>query len=117
MTKTYHGDKVERSFDNIVLSNISKVISIFQAPTPDIILAGDFNFPKALWDAGIGTVQTDIPCNRKSLQKLIDVASRYNLLQIVTEGTRVTRSGRRNILELIFTNNHELTSVEIFYYM
>merc|ERR1711874_250134 len=76
------------------------------------ILAGDF--PKALWDAGIGTVQTDIPCNRKSLQKLIDVASRYNLLQTVTEGTRVTRSGRRNILELIFTNNHELiTSVHV----
>ena len=110
----YHGDKLERSFDDIVLSNINKVISKFQAPTPDIILAGDFNFPKALWDAGIGTVQTDIPCNRKSLQKLIDVASRYNLLQTVTEGTRVTRSGRRNILELIFTNNHELiTSVQV----
>ena len=110
----YHGDKLERSFDDIVLSNINKVISKFQAPTPDIILAGDFNFPKALWDAGIGTVQTDIPCNRKSLQKLIDVVSRHNLLQTVTEGTRVARSGRRNILELIFTNNHELiTSVHV----
>ena len=86
----------------------------FQAPTPDIILAGDFNFPKALWNAGIGKVQTDIPCNRKSLQKLIDVAARYNLLQTVTEGTRVTKGGRRNILELIFTNNHELlTSIHV----
>ena len=53
----YHGDKLERSFDDIVLSNIIKVIGKFQAPTPDIILAGDFNFPKAQWDAGIGTVQ------------------------------------------------------------
>ena len=36
------------------------------------------------------------------------------MLQTVTEGTRVTRSGRRNILELIFTNNHELiTSVHV----
>ena len=36
------------------------------------------------------------------------------MLQTVTEGTRVTRSGRRNILELIFTNNHELiTSVQV----
>ena len=43
----YHGDKLERSFDDIVLSNIIKVIGKFQAPTPDIILAGDFNFPKA----------------------------------------------------------------------
>jgi len=78
------------------------------------LCTGDFNFPKALWDAGMGTVQTDDPCNRKSLQQLIDLASRYNLLQTVTEGTRVTRSGRRNILELIFTNNHELiTSVQV----
>merc|ERR1711913_127945 len=110
----YHGDKLERSFDDVVLSNIIKVIGKFQAPAPDIILAGDFNFPKAQWDAGIGTVQTDIPCNRKSLQKLINIASKYNLLHTVTEGTRVTRSGRRNILELIFTNNHELiTSVQV----
>merc|ERR1711874_123326 len=110
----YHGDKLERSFEDIVLGNINKVISKFQAPAPDIILDGDFNFPKAQWDAGIGTVQTDIPCNRKSLQKLINIASKYNLLRTVTEGTRVTRSGRRNILELIFTNNHELiTSVQV----
>merc|ERR1712105_129067 len=110
----YHGDKLVRSFNDIVLSNINNVISKFQTPTPDIILAGDFNFPKALWDAGIGTVQTDIPCNRTSLQKLIDLASRHNLLQTVTEGTRVTKSGRRNILELIITNNFELiTSVQV----
>ena len=79
----YRGDKLVRSFNDIVISNINKVIGKFQAPTPDIILTGDFNFPKALWDAGIGTVQTDEPCNRKSLQQLIDLASRYNLLQIV----------------------------------
>ena len=96
------------------MNSINKVIDKFQAPTPDVLLAGDFNFPKAFWDAGLGTVKTDNPCNRKSLQKLIDVASRHNLLQIVTEGTRVARSGRRNILELIFTNNHELiTSVHV----
>merc|ERR1711874_924275 len=35
-------------------------------------------------------------------------------LQIVLEGSRVTRSGRHNILDLIFTNNHELiTSIQI----
>lgn len=33
-----------------------------------------------------------------------------NLLQIVSEGTRETRKGNRNILELIFTNNHEMVS-------
>ena len=32
------------------------------------------------------------------------------MLQIVSEGTRETRKGNRNISELIFTNNHELIS-------
>ena len=95
-------------------NNIHNGIGKFKAPTPDILLAGDFNFPKAHWDAGIGTVNPDSPCNRKSLQQLINVASCYNLLQTVMEGTRVTRSGRHNILDLIFTNNHELiTSINI----
>ena len=111
---TYHGDNLEKSFNDIVISNINKVIGKFQAPTPDILLAGDFNFPKALWDAGMGIVQTDNTCNRKSLQQLIDVASSHNLLQTITEGTRVTKSGHQNILELIFTNNHELiTNMQI----
>ena len=51
----YRGDKLVRSFNDIVINNINKVIGKFQAPTPDIILTGDFNFPKALWDAGIET--------------------------------------------------------------
>jgi len=111
---TYQGEKLEKSFNDIVTININKVIGKFQAPTPDILLAGDFNFPKALWDAGMGIVQTDNTCNRKSLQQLIDVASNHNLLQTVTEGTRVTKSGRHNILDLIFTNNHELiTNMQI----
>merc|ERR1711895_159173 len=79
-------------------------------PTPDIILAGDFNFPKAHWNAGIGTIKSDCPCNKNSLQELLKVASHYNLLQSGTEGTRETRSGGSNILELIFTNNHDLIS-------
>ena len=68
----YHGDKLEKSFNNIVINNIHKVIGKFEAPTPDFLLAGDFNFPKAHWDAGMGTVKPDNPCNRKSLQQLID---------------------------------------------
>merc|ERR1711913_65347 len=35
-------------------------------------------------------------------------------LQTITEGTRVTKSGEKNILDLIFTNNHELiTNMQI----
>ena len=108
--KHYHGDILEKSFNNIVISNIKKVMSEFNTPTPDIILAGDFNFPKASWKAGIGTINSDSSSNKRSLQQLIDIATDLNLLQKVTEGTRETRSGGQNILELIFTNNHELIS-------
>merc|ERR1711888_460097 len=36
----YCGDKLVRSFNDIVISNINKVIGKFQTPTPDIILTG-----------------------------------------------------------------------------
>ena len=106
----YHGETLEKSFKEIVINNVQKVMHDFQSPTPDIILAGDFNFPKAIWNAGIGTVRSDEASNKMSLQQLINIASDLNLIQMVTEGTRETRNGGHNILELIFTNNHELIS-------
>merc|ERR1712002_620578 len=110
----YHGEMLEKSFKDIVIKNIHSEMNKFKAPTPDIILAGDFNFSKAQWNAGIGTIKSDCLCNRNSLQELLKVASHHNLLQTVTEGTRETRSGDSNILELIFTNNHDLiTNVQI----
>ena len=48
-------------------------------------------------------------CRQKnSLQQIINVASDFNLLQKVSFGTRKSKLGNSNILELIFTNNHEL---------
>ena len=73
-----------------------------KTPTPDILLLGELNFSKAQWNTGIGEVRADNRCNN-ILQKLINIASQYNFLQYITEGTR-----GKNILELIFTNNHEL---------
>ena len=106
----YHGEILEESFKNIIIKNIKRVMSEFNTPMPDIILTGDFNFPKASWKAGIGAILPDLKSNKKSLQQLIEVATELNLLQKVTEGTRETRNGGQNILELIFTNNHELIS-------
>merc|ERR1712002_535568 len=106
----YKGEFLENSFKNIVINNIYSEMNKHKTPTPDIILAGDFNFPKTHWNAGIGTIKSDCLCNRDSLQELLKVAFHYNLLQTVTEGTRETRSGGSNILELIFTNNHDLIS-------
>merc|ERR1712002_535844 len=42
----YHGEILEKSFKDIVIKNICEM-NKFKAPTPNIILAGDFNFPKA----------------------------------------------------------------------
>ena len=106
----YNGEVLENSFKNIVIDNIKKIMSEFNTPTPDIILAGDFNFPKASWLAGIGKINPDLRSNKRSLKQLIEIATEFNLLQKVSEGTRETRSGTKNILELIFTNNHELIS-------
>ena len=110
----YHGDILEKSFNDVVIDNIHKEMNKQKTPTPDILLLGDFNFPRAQWNSGIGEVSPDIICNNNSLQKLINIASDYNLLQYVTEGTKETRNGGKNILELIFTNNHELiTNIHI----
>merc|ERR1712033_117411 len=65
-------------------------------------------------NAGIGTINSGCRCNRNSLQELLNVASHYNLLQTVTEGTRNTWRGDSIILDLIFTNNHDLiTNVQV----
>ena len=106
----YHGEILEKSFENIVISNIYNVMNEYKSQIPDIILAGDFNFPKATWSNGMGRSYADSISSARSLQKLIDLASELNLLQMVSEGTRDTKKGNRNILELIFTNNHELIS-------
>ena len=104
----YHGEVLEKSFKTIVIDNIYKVMSDVKSPVPDIILAGDFNFPKAVWKHGIGEAIANTRSEKNSLQQIIDVASNLNLLQKVNFGTRETISGNRNILELIFTNNHDL---------
>ena len=106
----YHGEILENSFENVVVNNIYKVMIKNKSQTPDIIVTGDYNFPKAIWSNGIGRSHDDSKSSARSLQKLIDLAADLNLLQIVAEGTRETRKGNRNILELIFTNNHELVS-------
>ena len=106
----HYGETLEKSFRSTVIENINNVIIQYKAPVPDIILAGDFNFPKATWTHGIGEAFANTKHEKNSLQQLINVASNLNLLQKVTFGTRETSSGNNNILDLVFTNNHELIS-------
>ena len=42
----YHGKVLEKSFKDIAIENIYSEISKHRAPTPGIVLAGDFNFLK-----------------------------------------------------------------------
>lgn len=104
----YHGELLEKSFKNIVIDNINTIMKDYKSPVPDIIIAGDFNFPKAVWKCGIGEAFATTKNEKNSLQQIIDIAADLNLLQKVSFGTRKSRSGNRNILELIFTNNHDL---------
>ena len=99
---------LEKSFKTIVIDNIYKVMKDHISPVPDIIIAGDFNFPRAIWRHGIGEAFANTKGEKNSLQQIIDVAADFNLLQKVSFGTRKSKLGNSNILELIFTNNHEL---------
>ena len=104
----YHGPPLEQSFQNIVLNNISSVINTLGSPEPDMILLGDFNFPKAVWREGVGIKHQGISPENRMLNSLIDVCDTHNLLQKITFGTRPTQLGEENILDLLFTNNDDL---------
>ena len=98
----YHGEVLEKSFNTIVIENIYKVMKEYESPTPDMILSGDFNFPRAVWKHGIGEAFGNTRSEKNSLQHLIDLASDLNLIQKINFGTRKSRSGNNNILELVF---------------
>ena len=104
----YHGQPLEESFRNIILNNISSTIHTFSTPEPDVLLLGDFNFPKAVWREGIGIQNIGISPENRMLNSLIDICDTHNLSQKITFGTRPTPAGEENILDLLFTNNDDL---------
>ena len=104
----FHGQPLEQSFRNIVLNNILSVINDLGTPEPDIILMGDFNFPKAIWREGIGIPLNGNSPETRMANSLIDICDTHNLLQMITFGTRPTQLGEENTLDLLFTNNHDL---------
>ena len=104
----YHGQPLELSFQNIVLNNIVSVINDLGTPEPDIILLGDFNFPKAIWREGVGIPLQGASPETRMANSLIEACDSHNLLQLIDFGTRPTQLGEENTLDLLFTNNHDL---------
>ena len=104
----YHGPHLEHSFNNIVINKINNTIANLNTPVPDIILAGDFNFPKASWHEGTGIHPQGNSPESRMLSQLIDTCETHQLFQKITFGTRPTPTGGSNTLDLLFTNNHLL---------
>ena len=104
----YHGPHLEHSFNDIVINKINNTIANLNTPVPDIILAGDFNFPKASWHEGTGIHPQGNSPESRMLSQLIDTCETHQLFQKITFGTRPTPTGGSNTLDLLFTNNHLL---------
>lgn len=69
--------------------------------SPHIILAGDFNLPNIDWETL--TVKQNPQYGKEINGKMIEIATEFNLIQIVKEPTR-----GKNVLDLIFTTNPDL---------
>ena len=106
----YDGPQLEQSFNDIVINNIKSIIQNLGSPVPNILLMGDFNFPRANWNEGVASPVSDNSSESRMLNRLLDVCETHNLLQRISFGTRPTPTGGNNILDLVFTNNHELIS-------
>ena len=77
-------------------------IASLPTPTPNIMLAGDFNLPHASWPSGTPN-QGATPEERKMLEILTNLSTQNFLVQVTDQPTH--RAG--NILDLLFTNSPE----------
>ena len=107
-TERFRDKYLELSFDRIVIKNINSTLKNLDNPKLDIIIAGDFNFPRALWTGGVGTPPNGCSSESKMLTSLMNMSATHHLLQMIDFGTRPNISGSSNPLDLIFTNNDQM---------
>jgi len=94
-------DCPEQSFEKVV-SKVRSTYYMLESPTPDVIMLGDFNFPKISWPLGtIGKGSTISEQNQSKL--LLSLTDDLFMTQYILEPTR-----HNNILDLVFTNNDNL---------
>ena len=106
-------------FDHL-LSQLDNLLSLLPAPTPNIVLLGDFNFQdkNLSWARStegflvplvhahrLGAASESSHHVRQQAAKLCDVARKHSLIQKVHQATH-----GKEILDLIFTNNSDLVS-------
>ena len=90
------------------LERLGEELASLPTPTPNIIIAGDFNLPHASWPSGAPS-RGAAPEERKMLEMLSTLSVQHFLVQVNDEPTH--RAG--NTLDLLFTNCPEkFTSVE-----
>ena len=79
---------------------IGEVIGNLPGPTPDVVLAGDFNLPHMNWRDG--TIRVGASKDEQSMIKcLTEFTTEHFLFQTINKATH--RQG--NVLDLCFTNN------------
>ena len=88
-------------FSNFIAS-LSDVLENLPTPTPNILIAGDFNLPRASWPSctPMGGATAD---EKQMISILSEFCSKNFLTQIVTQPTH----SAGNILDLALTNNDD----------
>ena len=79
---------------DVSLSKIGNLIN-----SNSVILGGDFNAPNISWE------NNQVLDHLATSEGLMEIANEYDLDQLVKEQTRI-HGNRRNILDLVFTNNN-----------
>nr|XP_053638194.1 uncharacterized protein LOC128692903 [Cherax quadricarinatus]XP_053638195.1 uncharacterized protein LOC128692903 [Cherax quadricarinatus]XP_053638196.1 uncharacterized protein LOC128692903 [Cherax quadricarinatus]XP_053638197.1 uncharacterized protein LOC128692903 [Cherax quadricarinatus]XP_053638199.1 uncharacterized protein LOC128692903 [Cherax quadricarinatus]XP_053638200.1 uncharacterized protein LOC128692903 [Cherax quadricarinatus] len=90
------------------LSKIDSCLDNFPAPSPNILLLGDFNLRHTKWKNIANNVVAEIipggsSDERSHTQELLNFCNKHTLSQQIVEPTRL-----ENTLDLIFTNNEDL---------
>ena len=85
---------------HLALSKLADILDTLPTPTPDIIIAGDFNVPRVAWPSCIPCPGAG-PDDREMISLLSNLSFDYFLEQQVVNPTH--KAG--NVLDLIFSNN------------
>ena len=84
-----------------VITSLKEALSSLDGPEPNLIVCGDFNFPRTDWEAGETTGGHGEERQQASL--MIDFGEDLMLNQLIDGATR-----GENVLDLVFVNNEDL---------